>query len=121
MWQNFSELCGKKIGTDFESVASLWLCAKKFKTINIGTTVVMWAIWKMRNCMCFQENQWLGMQDIFFKCARLVRRWRVIQSEEVSSSLECLAKDWERRGAMSPRLSWVQQAPLPVVLPVPVA
>jgi hypothetical protein len=61
------------------------------------------------------------MQDIFFKCARLVRRWHVIQSEEVSSQLECLAKDWERRGAMPTRLSWVQQAPSSMVLPVPIA
>jgi hypothetical protein len=119
MWQNFSEMCGKKIGTDFESVASLWLCAKKFKSINIGTIAVMWGIWKMRNCMRFQENQWLGMQGFFFKCAKLIRRWRVIQSEEVSSQLECLAKKWERRGAMPPMLPWVQQVPSMVVLPVP--
>jgi hypothetical protein len=54
-------MCGKEIGVDFESVASLWSCAKKFKTLNICATAVMWSIWKMRNFMCFQENQWMGM------------------------------------------------------------
>jgi hypothetical protein len=31
------------IGIDLESVASLWLCAKKFKTLNICTIVVLWS------------------------------------------------------------------------------
>jgi hypothetical protein len=53
MWQNLSAMCGKVIGFDFESVASLWLSAKKFKTLNICTTTVMWSIWKIRNSMCF--------------------------------------------------------------------
>jgi hypothetical protein len=44
MWQNLSEICGKEIGSDFESVASPWLCVKKFKTLNICTTAVMWMI-----------------------------------------------------------------------------
>jgi hypothetical protein len=49
MWQNLYEICGKQVGNDFESVASPWLCAKKFKTLNICTTAVMWALWKVRN------------------------------------------------------------------------
>jgi hypothetical protein len=36
--------CDKEVGTDFESIASPWLCAKKFKSLNICTTAVMWAI-----------------------------------------------------------------------------
>jgi hypothetical protein len=119
MWQQFSEISGKVIGADFESVASMWLCAKRFKTINICTTAVLWTLWKVRNAMCFQEYQWLGMQGVFFKCAKLMRRWRLIQSEEVAAQLERVAKEWERRGTNLPRLLWTQPAAPRAVLSTP--
>jgi hypothetical protein len=43
-WEHISEVCGKEIGTDFESVANMWLHDKKIKTINICTTATLWAI-----------------------------------------------------------------------------
>jgi hypothetical protein len=38
--EKLSKICGKEIGGDFKSIASLWLCSKKFKSLNICTTVV---------------------------------------------------------------------------------
>jgi hypothetical protein len=95
-------------GVDFESVASLWLCAKKYKTLNICTTAVMWSLWKLRNDMCFQVNQWLGIQGTFFRCAKLLRRWCLIQSEEVANQLGILVTEWEKRGTRPPELTWGQ-------------
>jgi hypothetical protein len=69
------------LGNDFESVAALWMCAKRFKTLNICTTAVLWLIWKLRHSLCFQGNQWCGMQAVFYRCAKLTRRWGGNQSD----------------------------------------
>jgi hypothetical protein len=37
-WENVYEVCGRILGTDFESVAKLWFQGKKLKAINIVTT-----------------------------------------------------------------------------------
>jgi hypothetical protein len=37
-WKNVYEVCGRILGTDFESVAKLWFQGKKLKAINIVTT-----------------------------------------------------------------------------------
>jgi hypothetical protein len=99
-------MCGKDIGTDFELVVGLWLCAEKLKTLNICTTAVLWSIWKLRNSMCFQANKWHGMQAVFFRCAKLTRRWAIIQTEEVTNQMEVIAKLWEERGSSPPALLW---------------
>jgi hypothetical protein len=41
MLSQLSEISGREIGSDVESIASLWLCDKKFKTLNICTTAVV--------------------------------------------------------------------------------
>jgi hypothetical protein len=56
-WEHISKICGKKLGTDFESIANMWLHDKKFKTVNICTTATLWAIWKFRNELCFQVTR----------------------------------------------------------------
>jgi hypothetical protein len=41
MWCNLSDVVGKELGNDFESIVWLWLCDKKLKTLNICTTAVL--------------------------------------------------------------------------------
>jgi hypothetical protein len=43
-WKQIAEVCGKSLGTDFESVAKWWLHDKKMKTTNVCTTAALWAI-----------------------------------------------------------------------------
>jgi hypothetical protein len=43
--------------------------------------------------MCFEDCQWLGMQEVFFKCGKLIRRWRMIQSDDVAVQLEKVAEE----------------------------
>jgi hypothetical protein len=38
MWVVISEIVGKNVGTDFESVARWWLSDNKFKILNVCTT-----------------------------------------------------------------------------------
>jgi hypothetical protein len=40
--------------TDFESMAKWWIRGKKFDSVNVIYAVVLWAIWKLRNNLCFQ-------------------------------------------------------------------
>ena len=60
-WKDISEIIGLSVGTDFESVASLWLSEKKYKAVNVFTTAVLWTLWKVRNELCFQGLIWTGM------------------------------------------------------------
>jgi hypothetical protein len=43
-WKQIVEVCGKSLGTDFQSVAKWWLHDKKIKTTNVCTTAALWAI-----------------------------------------------------------------------------
>jgi hypothetical protein len=104
IWWNLSDIFGKEVGNDFESIAWLLLCDKKFKTLNICTTAVLWTLWKMRNYMCFQVNQWLGMQNISFRYAKTIRSWCAMQEKGVVSQLKEVARSWEERGSSPPWL-----------------
>jgi hypothetical protein len=74
VWEHISEVCGKNLGTDFESVANMWLHDNKFKTFNICTTATLWAIWKFKNELCFQGTRWTAMGVILRKVASMIRK-----------------------------------------------
>jgi hypothetical protein len=57
VWVELSEIIGRVVGTDFELVARLWVCDKKFKLINVVTTAAFWTVWKVRKELCFQGGQ----------------------------------------------------------------
>jgi hypothetical protein len=40
-WECVSDVCGRVVGTDFESVAKLWLNDKKLKVVNVCTTATL--------------------------------------------------------------------------------
>jgi hypothetical protein len=44
--------------TDFESMAKWWIRGKKFDSVNVIYVAVLWAIWKLRNNLCFQGQCW---------------------------------------------------------------
>jgi hypothetical protein len=60
----------KFFGTDFESVAKMFL-SKKYNAMNICTAAALWFLRKMRNDLCFQGIKWRGVHEqIVEKCAR---------------------------------------------------
>jgi hypothetical protein len=109
IWSVCSELFDKNIGTDFESVARWWLCDKNFKVLNICTIAIMWSIWKLRNDICFQGVKWMRMQVLLFKCAQMLRSWKILHKLEVATHLEIVAGELERRGSMPPAITWSPQ------------
>jgi hypothetical protein len=52
-WECISGVIGREIGANYESIAMMWLCNKRFGITNVLTTAVCWGVWKLRNCFCF--------------------------------------------------------------------
>ena len=63
------------IGTDFESVAALWLANKKHLITNIVSSAVLWVLWKLRNLLCFQGVSWSGLKKVLSMTGRMLRGW----------------------------------------------
>jgi hypothetical protein len=62
------------MGRDYESVARLWLCNKKY-----GVALALcWSLWKLRNGQCFQELPWTGMKGLWQRMVPLLRCWKVL-------------------------------------------
>jgi hypothetical protein len=64
-WLMVSEMAGFSLGGDYESIAKLWLCTKKFGVINTVSSAVCWALWKLRNATCFQDVAWRNMKQVW--------------------------------------------------------
>jgi hypothetical protein len=43
-WQLVSAVVGFSVRSDYESMARLWLCNKKFGSVNIISSAVCWAL-----------------------------------------------------------------------------
>jgi hypothetical protein len=65
-------------GTDYESVAKIWLSNKKNGVVNIVTSVVCWSIWKLRNAMIFRKVTLVGMRLLWQKIVPMLGCWRVL-------------------------------------------
>jgi hypothetical protein len=86
-WELVSQVIGVQTGSDFESIAKMWLCNKIFGVINIVTSAVCWGIWKLRNLICFQRDAWLGMQMLWKQVLPMLRSWEDSGPPEASSWL----------------------------------
>jgi hypothetical protein len=106
MWQLCSEISGKQLGADFESVAKFWLQDKKIKCLNVFTTAVFWTVWKFRNEMCFQGRMWSGMKVLFGRCARTIRDWMLVQKPEDVLILGGWLEQLEAAQTRPPALTW---------------
>ena len=55
-WEYVSECCDRPIGSDFISVAQMWLSNKKHLVENCNCVAALWGLWKLRNCICLAAN-----------------------------------------------------------------
>jgi hypothetical protein len=107
LWENISEIIGVAVGTDFESVAKWWLI-KKYNAVNACTctAAALWALWKIRNDLCFQGVKWTLVHRLPRKSAKMLRDWCLLNKPEDAGKLEEWAKVLERRSSLPPRLTW---------------
>ena len=54
IWADLNETLGWNMEATFESVATKWVCNRKFINRNMITSVVLWGIWKLINNLCFR-------------------------------------------------------------------
>ena len=64
VWKVVTEVIDVNIGSDYESIARLWVANKKFFIANVISSAILWSLWKLRNEICFQEMVWTGMRMV---------------------------------------------------------
>lgn len=77
----------KDVGTYFDTVARWWISESKNSVLNIFTPAVMWAIWTIRNEMCFQGLKWPGVEVLSRNLLSTIRSWKPLCKKCNSSPL----------------------------------
>lgn len=89
IWVGLAEIDGTDGFRDFESVARFWISDKKHCVMNMFCAAAMWAIWKLRNSLCFQNYRWKDLSQLWWSMSGMLKNW----------SLLCPAKHLERYNA----------------------
>jgi hypothetical protein len=106
MWGVISDMLGLPVFSDFETMGTWWLKVKKHNIVNVLSSVVLWALWKKRNNICFQGERWTGMIEVMRSCARLLKNWKLVNNQDDAARLEGWACELEKRGRSPPALGW---------------
>jgi hypothetical protein len=94
LWEIVVEIAGLHLVSDFESMAKWWIRSKKYNSVNVLYTTAIWALWNLRNKLCFQGQCWEGMRKVVASCAKLLRNWTLMNNSEDAKQLEA----WARAG-----------------------
>lgn len=87
IWNTLNLFFGRNLGSDFISIASLWVAGKKLDVINSVIAAVLWALWKHRNSMIFYGSPWISLNQIWWLVLRLIRKWEVIFKDHMSAQV----------------------------------
>ena len=63
--------------SDYISLASKWLCNKKFLHLNVVTSAVLWCLWNNRNSLVFNRKTWINMKQVWGLLLSYLRTWKV--------------------------------------------
>ena len=61
VWNIVEEVFGINI-SNFESLATKWLCNTRYMHINIVSAAVLWSIWNNRNGIVFNRWSWINIK-----------------------------------------------------------
>jgi hypothetical protein len=90
MWRRISVVLHREVGGSFESIGACWLSNKRFLSINVITSAALWALWKLRNELCFQNIAWKSMECLLMKAACLAQNWLILCPKEKKEELKLL-------------------------------
>jgi hypothetical protein len=76
LWQEVHEFFGIRV-QDFLSLASKWLCSRRYLQFNIVSSAVIWTIWNNRNSIVFNRNLWLNMKQVWQRLLCYLKDWKV--------------------------------------------
>jgi hypothetical protein len=79
---------------NFESVASKWLCNKKFLHFNLVTSATLWGLWINRNNLVFNKTSWINIKQVWRLVLSFVKEWKgpfkELEGGRSSQFLDCL-------------------------------
>ena len=61
---------------NFESIASKWLCNKKFLHFNVVSSAILWCIWNNRNSLVFNRTSWINMKQVWRLIMVYLKNWQ---------------------------------------------
>jgi hypothetical protein len=105
-WEVLSAVLGVQVGYNFESVAKLWLCNKKFGMCNVFTSAVCWSIWKLRNSLCFQGESWSSMKTLWRRVVPMIRSWRVLTPLKLADGFDSSLTSLEAAVWAPEKIQW---------------
>lgn len=88
VWSELEGYLSFKLGDSYLDIASCWLCNKKFLVRNMLTTAVLWAIWKLRNSICFQNVGWRNLKQLWQMAWCMLGSWKVLCPVKYLQELE---------------------------------
>jgi hypothetical protein len=78
IWSSVSSFSNLQLGSNFESIAKLWLANKKHLVTNSVGAVILWSIWKTRNTMIFDNQKWLCSKQVWWLILKTIRKWKLV-------------------------------------------
>ena len=106
VWPVISDMCGIRLGDGFDSIAKLWLSNSRNSAVNVVCAAVLWALWKLRNDMCFQGKTWPGVKDIWRRVAAYLELWKVLSKGATSELLARNARLLNKKRGEVMRIAW---------------
>ena len=76
MWEDVLEVFDIPVN-NFESIASKWLCNKRFLYFNVVTSAVLWGLWINRNNLVFNKTTWINLNQVWRLILSYLRTWKV--------------------------------------------
>ena len=108
VWKLVAEVIGVDIGSDYESVAKLWIANKKHLVTNVISSAVLWSLWKLRN-ECFQGVLWLGTRMVLIRITKMLRGWFSMFKQEVRVLLESRIVRMEELSRCPAQIEWKEE------------
>ena len=105
-WKAICTLTGVREDINMMSISSYWLRGDKFAAINTVHAAGLWAIWKTRNDMVFNNVCWPGLQAICRKTMSNLSTWECISSGCARDKLVWAVKELETKARSPPLLLW---------------
>jgi hypothetical protein len=75
LWDLFEEVFDVHV-INFESIASKWLCNKKYMHFNVASSAVLWGLWLNRNNLVFNKTTWINVKQVWRMVFFLLRDWK---------------------------------------------
>ena len=81
-----SEVRDRDVGSDFVSIGTMWLSNKKF-LVAIFFSAALYGLWKLRNCLCFQDMMSKNGHCLLQKVTAMIHSWSLLCQRRCKGSL----------------------------------